>query len=620
MRLAILHCHLDHGGVTAVIRGHLAALAATAAGDPDDSDGRADAGHVVAASASMPASPVLVLTGGRVDAWADAENVDAAALGAAPTLVTVPGLEYDSIREAGDGPVQSPDDLAAAIFTTLADHDAPPTETVLHVHNPTLGKVAALPGAIRRLAAAGYRILAQIHDFAEDGRPDNYAHLRDRLAGFRVPPEPADDTGEAARTAPGPAPTAAELGRYLYPVGPGIGWATLNGRDAAILRTAGFPPRRTTVLPNPVLPPPRRPAAADARQRVGAALGLPGSHRYVLYPVRGIGRKNVGEMGLLATHPAAAEITFAITQRPKNPAEARAFAAWEGEAERLNLSCRFGVGAVPSISFADHLAAADAILTTSVAEGFGMVFLESAQLGVPLIGRDLPGIVADFRAAGLTFPHLYHAVPIPTDLFDPDAVAAELIEYHAATLGRYGRPARGKAMTASLTEALTAGWLDFARLPVTWQRIVLETLATDPSPWERIDAIMSRHGPSVGDLLTGVRTGLTVDPDAAAGVAESFGPAGIGTLLRETYHALMTGTDLPGGDLDRDAGTGDPDSDAGTGDPDSDAGTGDPDSDAGTGDPGDTTAEARPFDPTAVLAALLDPSGYHPVRHWTPSA
>ncbi len=40
-----------------------------------------------------------------------------------------------------------------------------------HVHNHALGKNPALTEALSLLALRGHRLLLQIHDFAEDGRP-----------------------------------------------------------------------------------------------------------------------------------------------------------------------------------------------------------------------------------------------------------------------------------------------------------------------------------------------------------------------------------------------------------------------------------------------------------------
>ena len=232
-------------------------------------------------------------------------------------------------------------------------------------------------------------MLLQIHDFAEDNRPDNYSHLQEAI-------------GESDPD---------RLGVAIYPQGQGVHYATLTERDAGILRTAGVAAERLHVLPNPAAEFGTMPSHDEARERIFGTLGLPPTARLVVYPVRGIRRKNLGEMLLLSA--LAPEGTyFAVTLRPKNPIEAASFDRWRMLAESLDLPCRFDIGSPREeggygCDFKDALAAADAVLTTSVAEGFGMVFLEAWLAGKPLIGRDLPEITAEFKAAGMRFHSLW---------------------------------------------------------------------------------------------------------------------------------------------------------------------------------------------------------------------
>src|SRR5690606_30547260 len=97
------------------------------------------------------------------------------------------------------------------------------------------------------------------------------------------------------------------------------------------------------VLPNPAAEFAQLPSPDEARERVFRALGLPPAARLVVYPVRGIRRKNLGEMLLLSA--LAPEGTyFAVTLRPKNPVEAASFDRWRLLAESLGLPCRFDIG------------------------------------------------------------------------------------------------------------------------------------------------------------------------------------------------------------------------------------------------------------------------------------
>jgi FMN phosphatase YigB (HAD superfamily) len=359
MRLAIVHHHLNRGGVTSVIVNHLHSLATL----PDE----------------RRPERVVVLYDGQHDGW-PADLPDAFPI----ELVVEPALAYDPAGAKAD-----PAALAQTLSDRLAACGLAASDTLLHTHNHSLGKNASLPGALRQLADQGWRMLLQIHDFAEDNRPDNYRHLQDAIGK----------------------PDADSLGAVLYPQGPGVHYATLTERDADILRTAGVGDERLHVLPNPAADFGEMPSQEEARERVFGALGLPPAARLVVYPVRGIRRKNLGEMLLLSA--LAPEGTyFAVTLRPKNPVEAASFDRWRRLAESLGLPCRFDIGSPREeggygCDFKDALAAADAVLTTSVAEGFGMVFLEAWLAGKPLIGRDLPEITREFKAAGMRFRSLW---------------------------------------------------------------------------------------------------------------------------------------------------------------------------------------------------------------------
>ena len=263
---------------------------------------------------------------------------------------------------------------------------------MVHIHNHALGKNAALPPVVARLAADGFALLLQIHDFSEDFRPDDYRGLAESLA--------RDDVGR--------------LPERLYPQGAAVHYAVLNGRDFEILSRAGVPGRRLHTLPNPVCDFVGLPDRPTARSRLCSQWGVDEGDRYVVYPVRGIRRKNLGELLLwAAAHPQGTR--FAISLPPINPREQPRYASWRQLAGELRLPVLFEVGGAGGLDLGDHLAAADAAISTSVAEGFGMVFLETWLAGLPLIGRDLPEITADFMAAGLRWDGLAPALNVPLD-------------------------------------------------------------------------------------------------------------------------------------------------------------------------------------------------------------
>ncbi|MEN0111234.1 MAG: hypothetical protein AAF805_10985, partial [Planctomycetota bacterium] len=153
MLLAILHHHLNRGGVTSVIANHCRALATL----PD---------------ADRP-ERVVVLFDGQRDGWPE-NLLDELAGRLAVELVVEPALGYDAAGATADSA-----GLADVLAQRLAACGLSPEDTLLHTHNHSIGKSASLPGALGRLADAGWRMLLQVHDFAEDNRPENYAHLRE---------------------------------------------------------------------------------------------------------------------------------------------------------------------------------------------------------------------------------------------------------------------------------------------------------------------------------------------------------------------------------------------------------------------------------------------------------
>lgn len=400
MRIAIIHYHLQPGGVTRVIEHAARALTAR--------------GVRVALLAGAPPA-------GRVFA-----EFPTAAL---------PGLFY----HAGSGrPAELARQMRMAARRLLG---GPPD--VWHIHNHALGKNPALTAAAGILAADGARLLLQIHDFAEDGRPAEFRCLARRLGG--------DDPRQLARA--------------LYPQNARVHYAVLNNRDAAFLARAGVPPARLHLLPNPVA----APAAPDAA-------GDPNAGKLWLYPTRAIRRKNLGEFLMLAAQAKPGN-RFAVTLAPDSPAARPAYDAWVRLAKKLKLPVEFEAGRRPEADLHALMAAAAAAITTSVGEGFGMAFLEPWLSGCPVAGRDLPEVTDMFKADGLDLSGMYQRLDIPAEWISLAAlrrrIQAGLRGLHAA----YGRAADGRDTEAAMAAAVRHGRADFARLDEAMQTGVIRRLA-----------------------------------------------------------------------------------------------------------------------------------------------
>lgn len=254
----------------------------------------------------------------------------------------------DDVEGMGYGGLGDAAGLASRLRHAAANALGGPPDAWI-IHNPTLGKNRDLPAAIERLARDGEAILLHIHDLAEDGRAANFANIPDL--------------------------------RRLHFTGPRVHHAFINGRDRRRFLAAGLPERRAHRLPNPVesSPETQPPPLPDP---------------LVFFPVRGIRRKNLGEVCLWAAL-APPDTGFAMSRAPENPVEIPTHDFWRMFAFSRRLPVRFDVvDRLPpapgrSADFESWQAAASHWITTSVAEGFGQTAAEAAARGKPVIARQL---------------------------------------------------------------------------------------------------------------------------------------------------------------------------------------------------------------------------------------
>jgi len=278
-----------------------------------------------------------------------------------------------------------------------------------------------MPSFLTALVKGTVPIILQFHDFAEDGRPDNY-HL---LAG-----------------------------KQTYPIAPHISYAFINSRDRDLLIKAGLPKKRCHLLPNAVNPPEALPAGEQ-------------KENIILYPVRGIRRKNLGEICLLAKH-APAGTQFAITLAPENKNWQQIHDRWVQVAAELELPVTFAA-VTEKDSFESWLSRATHTVTTSIAEGFGLSFLEPAFLRKPLIGRDLPEITNDFLTEGITLGTLYRSLPVPV----PEGLKSELREELIRMYASYERVFHEDLVTEAWEALVKNDRIDFGNLPEHHQEAIL---------------------------------------------------------------------------------------------------------------------------------------------------
>lgn len=350
----------------------------------------------------------------------------------------IPELAYcqEPSREAAAGLAKALQEKASAALGAQPD--------LWHIHNHGLGKNVNFPEALRTVLADGTPALLQVHDFAEDGRPGNY---RIQEAAF------ADGIFSNRDSA-------------LYPLAPQIGYAVLNGRDEAILREAGIPAAQVHLLPNPIRTPDRIPCQRD-NANADPAL--------ILYPTRAIRRKNIGE--LLLWSIACPQYQFATTLSPKNAEWMAIHRGWEALASELGLNLILGAAERADQTFEDLVARATAMITTSVAEGFGLAFLEPFLWGKPVVGRDLPEITADFKAEGISMEGLYASWPVPLSVLDAKALESRYSAALRNSCSAYGRQISEADIRSGWSHLTADGKIDFGCLDESSQREAIRHFA-----------------------------------------------------------------------------------------------------------------------------------------------
>ncbi len=359
-------------------------------------------------------------------------------------IVVVPELNYADSYDSKTVPA-----ILSKMETAVAQKlgQAP---DVWHFHNPTLGKNIGVTAMVSAMAAQGYPLLLQLHDFAEDSRPANYSKL---VAQWNE---------------------EKPLEEGLYPAGSNVQYAVLNGRDYQRLIAAGLPKAQLHFLPNPVW---------FQKVSVSPLASRPtGVDRLWLYPTRAIRRKNLGEF-LFWASVAGEGNHFATTLAPAEGTGERAvYESWVGFAKQMNLPVTFEAGKQWKASFEQLLAEADTFVTTSVAEGFGLAFMEPWLMGTPVWGRDLPAITADFRQAGVELPGLYTRLDIPVSVIGQPRLEAIIDQELSRYLHAYGRAYTPQLKAQALQALLVNGKVDFGILNEDLQKEVITAVQNKTLP------------------------------------------------------------------------------------------------------------------------------------------
>lgn len=271
-------------------------------------------------------------------------------------IAVIPELDYD----APERQHLQPEAVAASIIEAIRKKWENGCDLV-HVHNPTLNKNKHFIAILNSLKKRKNRLFLQIHDFAEDGRPLTYYSDDEYVADSH--------------------------------------YGVINSRDYHVLLRSGLKKEGLHHIPNTINPLPI------------SVTGTPAKN-CVLYPIRAIRRKNIGEAILLSMFFKHHE-TLAITLPPNSPADMESFEGWKAFTNDKRLNVLFDAGL--KHDYPKLLGSSKFLVTTSITEGFGFSFLEPWTARKMLLGRKLPGICDDFEQKGVKLDHLYTHLAVPIE-------------------------------------------------------------------------------------------------------------------------------------------------------------------------------------------------------------
>jgi len=304
-----------------------------------------------------------------------------------------PSFNYLSEQKAP--PERLTGQISAGVEKLLAGAD--PHNCLVWMHNPGIAHNLLLARELARATAArGIPLVAHHHDWWFDNRWLRWPQMR--RFGF---------------------PSLDASARTIFPPGGNVRHVAINHSDAAVLqrhfrKRAGWLPNLTEH--GRLLEPKKKQAARAWLER-----NLPDNDGPVwILPCRLLRRKNVAEAFLL-TRWLRPEAWLVTTGGVSSEDEQQYADKLSTAAHRHRWPLRLGIlrgDETGKPGVAELLAASEAVLLTSIQEGFGLPYVEAAAAQRPLIARAIPNIAPDLKRFGFRFPQCYDEVLIDPRLFD----------------------------------------------------------------------------------------------------------------------------------------------------------------------------------------------------------
>ena len=342
-------------------------------------------------------------------------------------IVNIPGLGYDRPNKNRI----NPEDVAASIIKAINTKWKTGCD-VVHVHNPTLAKNRNFLNILKALQNRKIKLFLQIHDFAEDGRPLSYF---------------SDD-------------------EYVADCHYGV----INSRDYNILLKAGLKKEGLHKIFNAIKPFNFKSTGVTTKE-------------CVLYPIRAIRRKNIGEAILLSLFFNNNE-TLAITLPPNSPADIKSYAGWKIFTKEKKLNIVFEAGVTHE--FSELLMSSKFIITTSITEGFGFSFLEPWAAKKILWGRKLPDICHDFEKNNIQLDHLYTKLNVPVEWIGRERLYEKWKSCVLIKSGIFDLNLNEKTITISFGKVTSNDLIDFGLLDEAFQKMIISRVFADRTDRDRL--------------------------------------------------------------------------------------------------------------------------------------
>ncbi len=383
MKIVYIHYHLKRGGVTTVIKQQIETV--------------------------KKKCDVLVITGEQSDIKINAE------------VRSLDGLGYDNVNTGN----KNPKSIAANIIKTIYEK-WPDGCDIIHIHNSILAKNRNFLKILDALKEYNIPLFLQIHDFAEDGRPNAY-FLKE------------------------------EYTKNCH-------YGVINTRDYKILKDAGLKDEGLHLLENMVNP-------LDCSQAKKI------SENFVLYPVRAIRRKNIGEAILLSLY-FKDNTSLKITLPPGSYRDIVSHNSWKQFVGKNSLKVVFEASL--SQNYLDLVKSAKFVITTSITEGFGFVFLEPYTADKIVKGRKLNDICCDFEKKGILLNSMYDSLIVPLSFVDKENFYAKWEESVLKSYACFNRFIEKKEIKEKFKKIISNNHcIDFGMLHEENQKKVLSKIILD---------------------------------------------------------------------------------------------------------------------------------------------